>query len=42
MNDNRGPVPGRKSFPVFNQEFLIDDRYVVQKELGQGAYGVVW
>jgi ATP-dependent RNA helicase DDX18/HAS1 len=26
---------------VFNQEFIVDERYNVTKELGQGAYGIV-
>ena len=34
--------PGRKTFKVFGQEFIVDERYTVTKELGQGAYGVVW
>lgn len=29
-------------FKVFNQEFVVDERYNVTKELGQGAYGIVW
>jgi mitogen-activated protein kinase 7 len=33
---------GRKVFKVFNQEFIVDERYTVTKELGQGAYGIVW
>jgi hypothetical protein len=33
---------GRKTFKVFNQDFIVDERYVVTKELGQGAYGIVW
>ncbi|KAF2399500.1 mitogen-activated protein kinase [Trichodelitschia bisporula] len=32
---------GRKVFKVFNQEFVVDERYNVTKELGQGAYGIV-
>jgi hypothetical protein len=39
------PTPdlqGRKVFKVFNQEFIVDERYNVTKELGQGAYGIVW
>ncbi len=32
----------RKVFKVFNQDFIVDDRYTVTKELGQGAYGIVW
>lgn len=32
---------GRKTFKVFNQDFVVDERYTVTKELGQGAYGIV-
>jgi len=35
-------LQGRKVFKVFNQDFIVDERYVVTKELGQGAYGIVW
>ena len=35
-------LQGRKTFKVFNQDFVVDERYVVTKELGQGAYGIVW
>lgn len=35
-------LTGRKVFKVFNQEFIVDERYNVTKELGQGAYGIVW
>jgi mitogen-activated protein kinase 7 len=35
-------VSGRKVFKVFNQDFVVDERYTVTKELGQGAYGIVW
>jgi len=35
-------LAGRKIFKVFNQEFIVDERYNVTKELGQGAYGIVW
>ena len=35
-------LAGRKVFKVFNQEFIVDQRYNVTKELGQGAYGIVW
>jgi hypothetical protein len=35
-------LAGRKVFKVFNQEFIVDERYTVTKELGQGAYGIVW
>ncbi|KAG9614789.1 mitogen-activated protein kinase spm1, partial [Aureobasidium melanogenum] len=34
-------VGGRRSFKVFGQEFIVDARYNVTKELGQGAYGIV-
>ncbi|CAI6342394.1 unnamed protein product [Periconia digitata] len=34
-------LAGRKVFKVFNQEFVVDERYNVTKELGQGAYGIV-
>lgn len=35
-------MSGRKVFKVFNQDFIVDERYTVTKELGQGAYGIVW
>ena len=35
-------LQGRKIFKVFNQDFIVDERYTVTKELGQGAYGIVW
>jgi len=35
-------LQGRKVFKVFNQDFVVDERYNVTKELGQGAYGIVW
>ena len=35
-------LAGRKVFKVFNQDFIVDERYNVTKELGQGAYGIVW
>ena len=35
-------LAGRKAFKVFGQEFIVDERYTVTKELGQGAYGIVW
>lgn len=35
-------LQGRKVFKVFNQEFIVDERYTVTKEVGQGAYGIVW
>lgn len=34
-------LSGRKVFKVFNQDFVVDERYNVTKELGQGAYGIV-
>lgn len=34
-------LPGRKAFKVFSQEFIVDERYNVTKEIGQGAYGIV-
>jgi mitogen-activated protein kinase 7 len=34
-------LQGRKVFKVFNQDFVVDERYNVTKELGQGAYGIV-
>ena len=37
-----GELACRKIFKVFNQEFVVDERYTVTKELGQGAYGIVW
>jgi len=37
-----GELQGRKVFKVFNQDFIVDERYTVTKELGQGAYGIVW
>ena len=35
-------LQGRRVFKVFNQDFIVDERYTVTKELGQGAYGIVW
>lgn len=35
-------LQGRKVFKVFSQDFIVDERYNVTKELGQGAYGIVW
>jgi hypothetical protein len=35
-------LQGRKVFKVFNQDFIVNEQYTVTKELGQGAYGVVW
>ncbi|OAA80450.1 Protein kinase-like domain protein [Akanthomyces lecanii RCEF 1005] len=34
-------LSGRKVFKVFNQDFIVEERYTVTKELGQGAYGIV-
>lgn len=28
-------LQGRKTFKVFNQDFIVDERYTVTKELGQ-------
>ena len=39
---NMADLQGRKVFKVFNQDFVVDERYNVTKELGQGAYGIVW
>ena len=36
-----GEIAGRRTFKVFNQDFVVDERYNVTKELGQGAYGIV-
>ena len=33
--------PERHSFNVFHQDFTIDKRFEVIKELGHGAYGIV-
>lgn len=30
------------AFPVLNQQFLVDTKFEFIRELGQGAYGVVW
>lgn len=32
----------RAIFTAFKQEFIVDKRYTVQKEMGKGAYGIVW
>ena len=40
--DKMADLQGRKVFKVFNQDFIVDERYNVTKELGQGAYGIVW
>lgn len=29
-------------FKVMNQEFWVDNKFRITKELGQGAYGIVW
>lgn len=34
-------LQGRRNFRTFNQDFVVDERYTVTKELGQGAYGIV-
>ena len=36
------PTPAPVGKKVFNQDFVVGDRYTVTKELGQGAYGIVW
>jgi hypothetical protein len=41
-SDKMADLAGRKVFKVFNQDFIVDERYTVTKELGQGAYGIVW
>lgn len=33
---------GYQSFPVINQHFIVDRKYQFLREMGQGAYGVVW
>ena len=35
-------LAGRKIFKAYNQDFIVDERWTVDKELGQGAYGIVW
>lgn len=30
------------SFPVLRQQFTVDKKYEFIRELGVGAYGVVW
>lgn len=35
------PPPDRHTYKVSNQDFTIDRRFQITKELGQGAYGVV-
>jgi len=39
---SHSPMAPTDTFQVFNQEFIVDERYNVTKELGQGAYGIVW
>jgi hypothetical protein len=31
-----------QAFPVLNQQFIVDKKYQFIREMGQGAYGVVW
>jgi mitogen-activated protein kinase 7 len=31
-----------QAFPVLNQQFIVDRKYQFIREMGQGAYGVVW
>jgi hypothetical protein len=33
---------GYHSLPCFNQAFQVPEKYTFVKEIGQGAYGVVW
>lgn len=35
-------MPGYHSFPVINQHFIVDKKFQFIREMGQGAYGVVW
>jgi mitogen-activated protein kinase 7 len=35
-------MPGYQSFPVLNQQFIVDKKFQFIREMGQGAYGVVW
>jgi hypothetical protein len=30
------------NLPCFNQPFQVSEKYAFVKEIGQGAYGVVW
>ena len=32
---------GNRLIKVFNQDFIIDKRFKIVKELGHGAYGIV-
>ncbi|KAF7725928.1 Mitogen-activated protein kinase [Apophysomyces ossiformis] len=34
-------MPSYQSFPVLNQQFIVDKKYQFIREMGQGAYGVV-
>ncbi|KAI8330629.1 MAP kinase, partial [Chlamydoabsidia padenii] len=34
-------MSGYQSFPVLNQQFIVDKKYSFIREMGQGAYGVV-
>ncbi|KAI8366168.1 MAP kinase [Blakeslea trispora] len=34
-------MPGYQSFPVLNQQFIVDKKFQFIREMGQGAYGVV-
>jgi len=33
---------GYQAFPVLNQQFIVDRKFQFIREMGQGAYGVVW
>lgn len=35
-------MAGYQAFPVLNQQFIVDRKYQFIREMGQGAYGVVW
>lgn len=42
MVHNNGVIyPGRRVHQVYNQDFIIDERFEIVKELGHGAYGIV-
>ncbi|KAL6454844.1 MKC1 Mitogen-activated protein kinase MKC1 [Candida maltosa Xu316] len=40
-NNNDNIFYGRSVHKVYNQEFIIDSRFKILKELGHGAYGIV-
>ena len=42
MDQQEAPIYyGRSVNKVYNQEFIIDSRFKIVKELGHGAYGIV-